>query len=620
MLKPEERLLLLDTLRPPEGYHLERAIGTTFTLDLESLLTVPLAFTFFDWEDTNGRPSADPLALLEAVRRHAGRIHLFCQAGQINIPTANQPLLAYIEDTVVQVRPPHHNGSFHPKIWFVRFESILRQEPVRYRLLCMSRNLTHSRSWDTTLVLDGVLKDRKLPIGRNRPLGDFISALPQMAIQSLNRDVIKAINAVQSEIRRVAFELPDGFDDVRFHPMGHNGADGWPFPDNPRDFLVLSPFVSSTFVRRLAQTHRIQHLISRPDSLSSLSPEALELLIRPWTMSPQAEFDCHEGADDEGSDSSTTVVTSREDELVGLHAKLFVMDDGWNARVWTGSANATEAAFQRNVEFLVELIGRKSHCGIAALLGHEDSEDGLLPLLEEYTADTTEEEDPERTTLRCRLREAVITLLDACLSISVSEIDDQCFTLVVAAKQALKLPADVQAELWPVTLPSAAAQIFENDTPSIRFPRLSIGGITAFIAFHLKTGTGDKVEENRFVLRLPIRGAPSDRRERVLQQLLTDADQVMRLLLLMLSDEGLSAHAFMKSGTVSGAGIDPGVLGGGTLLEAMLDAMHRNPESLARVENLVRDLRKSPEGQDLLPPDFDHVWKPILQARREMGS
>ncbi len=37
---------------------------TTFTLDLVALLTAPLAFTMFDWQDADGRPQADPLALL----------------------------------------------------------------------------------------------------------------------------------------------------------------------------------------------------------------------------------------------------------------------------------------------------------------------------------------------------------------------------------------------------------------------------------------------------------------------------------------------------------------------------------------------------------------------------
>ena len=106
MLNPGDRNLLLESLRPPAGYRFDRAIGTTFTLDLLSLLTTPLAFTFFDWEDREGLPSADPLALLEAVRRHAERIHLFCQVGEIHLPPPDKSLLTYLEDSVIQVRAP----------------------------------------------------------------------------------------------------------------------------------------------------------------------------------------------------------------------------------------------------------------------------------------------------------------------------------------------------------------------------------------------------------------------------------------------------------------------------------------------------------------------------------
>ena len=40
MLRTDERTLLVDLLTPPEGgFRLERAVGTTFTMQLESLLT-----------------------------------------------------------------------------------------------------------------------------------------------------------------------------------------------------------------------------------------------------------------------------------------------------------------------------------------------------------------------------------------------------------------------------------------------------------------------------------------------------------------------------------------------------------------------------------------------------
>ena len=184
MLAPRDRTLLLEALRPPEGYGLDRAMATTYTLDLVALLTAPLAFTFFDWEDEDGRPAADPLALLEAVRRHARRLHVFCHGGAIHAPRNGQVLLAHLEPCVVEVAAPR-KGVFHPKVWVLRFEENETGSgdgvPVRYRLIVASRNLTFDRSWDTVLVLDGELTKRKRAIASNRPLARFVEQLPDLA-------------------------------------------------------------------------------------------------------------------------------------------------------------------------------------------------------------------------------------------------------------------------------------------------------------------------------------------------------------------------------------------------------------------------------------------------------
>ena len=44
MLEPQTRAALTEQLAPPPGYELVRAVGTTFTLDLATALTVPLCF------------------------------------------------------------------------------------------------------------------------------------------------------------------------------------------------------------------------------------------------------------------------------------------------------------------------------------------------------------------------------------------------------------------------------------------------------------------------------------------------------------------------------------------------------------------------------------------------
>src|SRR5262245_50262769 len=137
MLLPGDRTLFLDALRPPDGYRLDWAIGTTYTLDLMALLTAPVAFAFTDWRDGEGRPTTDPMALLRAVRQYASRMVLFCQARQIAIPHTYHQLYGQLEDAVAQVRAPL-GGSFHPKVWILRY--LAGGEPPAYRVLCMSRN------------------------------------------------------------------------------------------------------------------------------------------------------------------------------------------------------------------------------------------------------------------------------------------------------------------------------------------------------------------------------------------------------------------------------------------------------------------------------------------------
>ena len=53
-------------------------------------------------------------------------------------------------------------------------------------------------------------------------------------------------------------------------------------------------------------------------------------------------------------------IAAADAELRGLHAKLFVVDQPYWSHIYTGSANATDAAFDANVEFLVELKGRNT--------------------------------------------------------------------------------------------------------------------------------------------------------------------------------------------------------------------------------------------------------------------
>ncbi len=86
------------------------------------------------------------------------------------------------------------------------------------------------------------------------------------------------------------------------------------------------------------------------------------------------------------SDAEGTDVAKNDPvELRGLHAKLYVVDQPYWSHIYTGSANATDAAFNANVEFLVEFKGRNTiHCAACLVDAPEGQAIGFGRLLQEF--------------------------------------------------------------------------------------------------------------------------------------------------------------------------------------------------------------------------------------------
>ena len=322
-------------------------------------MTAPVAFTMFDAGSDSGR--SDILALLESLRRYAGKICILCHAGRIHIPEDYaHPLYSFLEGSVFQALPLSEDGSFHPKVWALRYAS--QDGPVTYRFLCLSRNLTYDRSWDTALVFDGILKDRENAIAVNHPLGNFIASLPGFVSQGLPEDVQKRIDQVQREIRRVAFNLPQGFESAVFHPLGIDTKKANPLSGRIDRMLVVSPFLAESCLNRLSSLGKDCALVSRLDSLQKISADCLRnfseiLCLKDNAISePDESYIANPGLDQNHNELEQAAI---EDKFDGLHAKLYVADAGSEGRIWTGSANATDAAFSKNIEFLVELRGER---------------------------------------------------------------------------------------------------------------------------------------------------------------------------------------------------------------------------------------------------------------------
>ena len=650
MLGTRDRTLLLESLRSPVGYRLRRAVGTSFTLDLMALLTAPLAFTFFDAHDDDGAPVTDPVALLEALRRHSEKITLFCQAGAISVPKPQQRLTAYLEGSVFEVKAPRAGGIFHPKIWVLNFEA--DDQPAIYRVLCLSRNLTFARAWDTCLRLEGRLKQRQRGYQRNKPFADLLEALPKLVTRSLPTDLQDDIRRMASEVRRVDFQPPGDFSDFRVHNFGLTRSRGLPFPKARRS-LVVSPFLTGSIIRDLVHDHGLNVLISRPEELQDVARDlgTKNLPEMCYVLSPGARLDSRNAEEEVGEQAegsspvnelpsdSGPLPNNDEVELVGLHAKMFLFESGQEARLFTGSANATSAAFQQNVEVLVELVGTKRTCGINSLLGAEDNQrlETLRSLLQKYRVpDSIPAVDETQRHMKKRVDRLSRVLGATCLTATACNVDDKGTWDMTLSGELPEIPAEAEVKVWPATL-SEGQPLHLRDTERAGhgqldptnpadviaiFTGLSFEALTAFFAFEVVLREGKHVERKRFVVTAKLVGAPEDRKSRLLHSFLKDSRRVLQLLFLILMDEGADVSAFVQMASEDGSGAE-GYFGGWrevVLLESLLRSLSRNPNRIDEAARLIADLEKTSEGRELLPKGLKEIWEPVWAAREALKS
>ena len=103
MIHPEQRGMLTDALTPPSGFVFDSGVATTYSLDLITLLTLPLHLAWLGSADDNAN-QLDPLRIVESLRRTANKLTVYCEKGKMQIPRMASPLLS------LMVSPAHVSG------------------------------------------------------------------------------------------------------------------------------------------------------------------------------------------------------------------------------------------------------------------------------------------------------------------------------------------------------------------------------------------------------------------------------------------------------------------------------------------------------------------------------
>lgn len=585
--------VLHDALRPPVGYELECAVGTTFTLDLVSLLSVPLAVGRFSGGD-DGPSEASPLELLAALERTADRITLFHQAGAVRRPDRHRELLTLVERCLVGV-VLEPGRLFHPKLWVARYGA--RGLAPHHRVIVSSRNLTPDRCWDIMVVLEGAA-DAGLQTPSRR-LGKLLRWLSQRP--SVDDERRATIEGLATSVSSVRFAAPAPFESASFHPLGIGTRSSHPIAGARRDrMLVVSPFVGASELERLSHGTSESILVTRAEEYARLdgaAPPFASVLQLDEGLEPEPDLESE---------------ASQQPTLSGLHAKLFVADQGWKATVWTGSANATGAAFGANVEFLLELHGSKKACGVDAVLGDETARGAFRSMLRpiEEGALPAPDDEAERA-----LDAAAATVASLPIEAHATSIEPT-WNLDLRLTESAQLPQDVSARATPLAANVASAPLDLTGPVVATFAELADHEVSGLFVVDLRL-EGLRAERT-LVVRWPLVGETPDRVRALIARLVTDRERLLAFLRLLLGT-GEAATLGGAPGPNEGTGSPwHATLDSTPPLELLLGALTKHPDRLDSLAKWIPDLAAAAGGD--LETELLAIWEPIWQARQKLPA
>lgn len=394
-----DRVVYCDVLKAPDGYLLEKCVGTTYSLDLETMLAVVLSLkrNYENYDDKN----ISDIDYYLSLDDFSDKVVVFYNYASLYAPNKTNKLFSFLEKMIIPVnltKDKKNIASFHSKVWLLCF--INEQTKKRkYRFAIMSRNLTFDNSLDICLSMDGEETAEKGV--RQEALCDFVDYLLSICdTNSKEYDKSKEILLFfQRKFKNVDFRLNDRSvnTDYKIIPMGiykkeyrkdfflellekkySSGIDGC---------VVMSPFISHNMIKELFDNRifnsKRKILITEKSQLQDY--QSFGENVNVYVLKEEVL----------NSDSDKKLFSH-------IHAKMYLFQYGNTLDIYLGSMNATTSAMYKNVEMMMRFSVKTSNYNIDQFLQELsmcdlfDGENSLFQLIEnpeDFEFDETNESE-----------------------------------------------------------------------------------------------------------------------------------------------------------------------------------------------------------------------------------
>lgn len=573
-----------------DGFVVDYAICTTYSLDMPTLLSVPFMLgTMVDLTEDTMR---SPHFILETINRSADKFAVYCNAGCIAVPPANSKLYSLLERSVVQVTLPangHGYINFHPKLWVIK-EINPETGEKQIKLVVLSRNLTCSHDLDVVCEMVGKIETEpatEKAQKKHAPLADFLTWL----IAKVDSSTIKKkIKAICEDIRCIErFNLENSpFEDYNFFPMGISQHDGTTecleqnILKHAAEMLIISPFVDHNVLKKMVNCtpNAKKTLITRH---SSIKPDMIQMF-------------------NDGIYTPKDILTDKEekDVIVDLHEKVYFIrsqegNQSYN-RLYLGSTNATTNGFGRNVEFLLQLQFspyKTSYSKYRNELINDSDECMFEKVVAIPDDDTTKEDVPNEIVLRtaiAAIQEAEIKPYNSLYSVTIRCCQNQL------PKQPLSL------------YPLGCEGIESNLADGIVFTDLELSMLTEFYVIQI----GDL----RRVIKIPTIGMPEERDTAIFRSIINTKAKFINYLSFMLTDDieqYIVETQLLEKENDSDKASSLEQLICTSLYEDMVRKAYTNPDRIAAIRQLIDKAEENvrPENFKEMYETFEKVLKQI---------
>lgn len=571
-----------DLLAPEEGYATDFAVGMTYSLGFDALLTAYLAFGMLD--DVSDDALGMPHLLLDAVSRSSDKVVLFCNKGGIAVPSKVQKVHSLLERNIYEVFDRNDlSANFHPKLWLIREVKKDDADKKQIKLIVTSRNLKFTDTIDCVACLKGEVGD-KVHDDKHKPLADFVMDIAECS--NIIDDRKEAVSNLVDDLMKVErFEVSGPFEDYDFIPYVFNSRSRFPLGSHDGNIhlqgkctIVVSPFIDLNVLKKInPRKKKDKYLITRREYVTE---DVLEWFTK--------VFVCDEDVAASGAD---------------LHAKMYhIWSNRHNQYLFLGSANATYSAFNRNAEFLLRLKYKYGNINdkefLSGFYSEGDPDCRFVQMTEDdlIGQDTASATEDVGRLLEKTLKELIC---DEGLKAVVEPVDGKCYSITVTSTK-----ADSSVYIAPMQ----RASDVKPWSQTIVFDGLELPELSEFYVVSVTGADGVQIEK---VIKIPTEGIPADRDKSIYKGVIRNPKDFYTLLGLMLSDVPYS-YLIGRMNDVSSEhkaseGNDKIIYT--NLYESLLRTAASEPEKIGRIQDLMKRL-----DEEVVPEEFSRLIAHFVEA------